>query len=272
MPIAHAAIGNGLLKSRKSAREAGRKRLLEELGREILSGHDRVFFSPLTIAEAELDELAAFVAASSLSAAWGQAALTAIAADRSPLRAVDAIVPNVERTVATEVARAFNDERERLLVDMAEFLGGGDRSGKPDLPRPGAFKVWSAVLDSKTCSRCFAVDGEIVELHKQFSVGSPPPLHPRCRCIVESIIVHKPERLEDIQIDYGLFKEELRDVIREGRAISDRRAFAFASDSLGKERSPKVLTKRFYEESYATARSPRGGGDPKERREAAKRA
>lgn len=258
LPAAHASIGNGLLRARGAARAAGRERLLEELGREVLGGRDRLLATPLTITAAELDEVAAFVAASSLSASWGQAALSAITADASPMKAAKAVAPNVERTVATEVARAFNDERERLLVDMAAILGGEATPGRPDIPRPGAFKILSAVLDTKTCPRCFAADGEIVELHKPFSVGALP-LHPNCRCVVEHIIVAKPERLEDIAIDYDLFKQELRDVIREGRAESERHALGFASESLGpgkRRRSPSTLTKRFAEERYERKDTP----------------
>jgi hypothetical protein len=160
------------------------------------------------------------------------------------------------RTASTEVARAFNHERNGIIIDLGGGLGGPEPSDLgaplgPQRPGPGLFKVWSAILDRATCPACFRADGEIVEAHVAFTAGEMP-LHPHCRCLVEHVIVSKPERLEDIAIDYDLFKQELRDVIRERREISDRHALSFASDSLGESRSPLALTRRFYDESYAT--------------------
>ena len=250
-PDAQAAIGIDLLRGREAARETGRSSLEEALTKQFGQ-----FRFPLTVAEEELDSAAAFVAASSLTAAWGSAALSALAAGSPVTKASRAIETNVERTVATETARAFNDERDRLLVSLWEGGGHVGPSGVWDLPKAGAFKVYSAVLDARTCSQCFSADGEIVELHRQFKAGTPPQ-HPRCRCVVEHLLVPKPERLEDIAIDYELFKQELRDVIREGRAESQRHALGFASDSLGTKRSPKALAQRFDEERYATRSAPK---------------
>lgn len=159
----------------------------------------------------------------------------------------------VARVAVTETARAFNDERHRLIVELGAW--DDEHHGPPDRqePKPGLFKVFSAILDRLTCPRCIRADGEIVEANKPFKAGTPP-LHPNCRCIVEHLIVPKPERLEDIAIDYELFKQELADVIAENRIISDRQALKFASESLGDKRSPVVLTKRFANEPYATRR------------------
>lgn len=248
-----ASVGHELLAGRQAARDEGRAGLEAEL--------DRVF--PLSVSTAELDAAASFIAASSITAAWGAAALAALAADKSPSKAARSVDPNVQRSVATEVASAFNGERDRLLIDLGEMGGiDGAGGGRLDTRTPGMYKVWSAVLDRVTCARCFGADGEVVELHKEFKGGFPPPLHPNCRCVVEHVIVPKPERIDDISIDYDLFKAELRDVIREGRVKvdaagqGDRHSLGFVSDSLGagRNRSPKALTKRLANEDYATRR------------------
>ncbi len=248
-PALQASIGTELLMARREARLAGRQRLESEL--------DATF--PMMVTGAELDAAAAFIAAAGLTAAWGSAALSALAAGATLGRVPTAIGSNVDRTVATEVARAFNDERDAILVDFGSRFGADrDPSDEGRRPQPGIFKLYSAVLDGKTCQKCFGADGEIVEPHQSFKAGTPPQ-HPWCRCLVEHVIVPKPARLEDIIIDYELFKEELRDVIREGRIVSDRQALSFVSDSLGSKRSPEVLTKRFHDEAYATRRSDAGG-------------
>lgn len=242
-----ASLGYELYAGRTRARDEGRERLEDEL--------DRVL--PVAVTTADLDAAAAFVASSGLTAAWGAAALAAIAAGSTLSRTPKAIEPSVQRTVSTEVARAFNDERERLLIDLGEMGGmGGLDTGRIDTRSPGMFKVFSAFLDGKTCPRCFEADGETVELHKAFKSGTAP-LHPHCRCTVEHIIIPKPDRLDDVAIDYELFKAELRDIIREKREESAQHALGFVADSMGrgKSRSPKALTKRFANEDYVR-RSP----------------
>ena len=155
---------------------------------------------------------------------------------RAPETAARARAPGLERIAATETASAFNDERRRACEDLAKS------SLAPEL-----FRVWSAVLDRKTCAFCFGKDGQVRALHESF--GASPPVHPNCRCIIELVRVPRPERLEDIHIDYASFKAEVRDVIRERREESGRHAAAFITDSMGEHgdacRSPFVLTGRF---------------------------
>lgn len=249
-PSLQASVAVELLQGKREARIEGRERLQAELGHSF----------PITF-EAEADAAASFISAAGLTAAWGNAALSAIAASAPVSKAATAIAPSVERTVATEVARSFNDERHSLLVTIGGGHGGPDEEDRErHHPAKGMFKIWSALLDGKTCSRCFEADGEIVELTAAFTHGTPP-LHPHCRCVIEHILVPRPERLEDISIDYDLFKQELRDIIREGRAGSERHALGFASDSLGATRSPQALTRRFADEPYAigTPAGSRGG-------------
>lgn len=191
-----------------------------------------------------LDGVASFAAAAGLAAAWVGAATRKMVAGVSLKGLARAIDTNVQRTVATEVAYAFNDERELVFGELISLQGSGNDDGTP-APRAGAFKVWSAVLDGRTCPRCFAADGETVEVGAKFQAGIAP-LHPFCRCIVEYVIVPKVERLEDVAIDYDLFKREMREVIREQRIDDgDRHAVGFLGDSMGKTRSPVALTRRY---------------------------
>jgi SPP1 gp7 family putative phage head morphogenesis protein len=136
----------------------------------------------------------------------------------------------LRRIAATETARAFNDER------LAETRAHHE-------PRAGVFKVWSAVLDRRTCAYCFDRDGRTFELEAK--VGESPPVHVCCRCVWEFVWVPHPERLEDIGLDLEAFKREMRDVIRERRVPSERHAAAFVRASMGRTRSPVVLTRKF---------------------------
>ena len=110
-------------------------------------------------------------------------------------------------------------------------------------PEAGVFKVWSAVLDRKTCGICFDKDGRTIELHASF--GETPPIHVCCRCAIEFVYVPQPERLDDVAFDYALFKREMRDVIRERSVAGDRHATGFVRGSMGRARSPVQLTKKF---------------------------
>jgi hypothetical protein len=227
------ALEGALTEARGYARTAGRDLLASAFAVASpapLSGRD------------EHDAAAAHSASSSWSAAWASAATALVLSEDDPARAPEtaarARAPGLGRIAATETASAFNDERRRAFDDLAKS------SLAPEL-----FRVWSAVLDRKTCAFCFGKDGQVRALHESF--GASPPVHPNCRCIIELVRVPRPERLEDISIDYASFKAEVRDVIRERREESGRHAAAFITDSMGaRSRSPLVLTGRFTRKPY----------------------
>jgi SPP1 gp7 family putative phage head morphogenesis protein len=184
------------------------------------------------------DAAAAHASSSSYAAAWTTTAMLGVLtwADTgeggSPVRALSPSAQDyrLRAIAATESARAFNDERIRAVRQS-------------DARTPGVFKVWSAVLDRRTCTDCFGRDGETIPLVSSF--GTTPPVHVNCRCTIGFVFVPHPERLDDIAFDYDLFKREMRDVVRERHVQSDRHAPGFMRASQGRTRSPVVLTRKF---------------------------
>ncbi len=223
------ALERALVEVRRVARAASRRTVEGELAAGAVSPLD---------GRDEHDAAAAHATASSLSAAWSRSASSTVLGDEpadDALRlAGQMLARRLERAAATETASAFNDERRHVYRDIA-------RSPLAD----ETVKVWSAVLDRKTCAFCFGKDGQVRAMHESF--GAVPPVHPNCRCIVEIVRVPHPARLVDIGIDYQEgFKAELRDAIRERREVSGRYAAAFLTESMGESRrSPLVLTGRF---------------------------
>lgn len=222
-PAVRDAVDHALVRARRQARGRGRESLA--LSSQLAPGSD------------EQDAAASHNTAGSYAAAWGAAAMAAIlASDESgegSLANGFAHAPldyRLRRIAATETASAFNDERARSMREAHE-------------PEAGVFKVWSAVLDRRTCGVCFDKDGRTIELHASF--GEMPPIHVCCRCAIEFVHVPKPARVQDIAFDYALFKREMRDVIRERRVRGERHAPRFVRSSMGKARSPVHLTKTF---------------------------
>lgn len=250
------AIYADLSAANLAARQAGRERLVATLGTSVVVMADGGAGHAISSASAA-------ASGASLTSSWMSAALGAIGAWRGrgslarELSSVPtSVAPRVIRVAATETARSFNDERTRYLdaVIGGPYRGSVDGArgfvDRDQPPRAGVWKIWSAVLDRRTCPRCFDLDGTILEGAGVFPAG-PPPVHPHCRCLVEYIIVPKPERLEDIAIDYDLFKQEVRDIIRERREVEDGRySFEFAAESMGRKRSPLVLSDRFRKRPY----------------------
>ena len=218
VPLLQRSVEHAIVDGRVETRVVARRELATELPAvepSVLSGRE------------EDDAASGHTAAASYASAWGAAAMAAVLAESDePVGGQD---HRLRRIAATESAAAFNDERRRLYDDLGDL--------------PGTFKVWSAVLDRKTCHFCFGKDGQAVRLHE--SLGETPPVHPFCRCTLELVRVPHPARLDDIAFDYALFKEEMADVIRERRAVSDRHAGAFIGDSMGARRSPEVLAEKF---------------------------
>jgi hypothetical protein len=183
----------------------------------------------------EHDAAAAHSAAGSLASSWGTRATAMVMDEAEPLHPfrTSARDARLERTAATETASAFNDERRRIIVQ-----------GFDDDDRAASFvKVWSALLDRGTCRECFGKDGEVKKLDEGF--GVTPPVHPHCRCIIEIVHVPRPERLDDVAVDYARLKDELEDRIREHRIRAARTAREFIEESMGATRSPVALTRRY---------------------------
>lgn len=56
------------------------------------------------------------------------------------------------------------------------------------LPFIVAFK-YSAIMDSRTCSFCRRLDGRLFHPRSPYLVLLAPPIHPRCRSILSSVMI-----------------------------------------------------------------------------------
>ena len=163
-----------IARNRQAARAAASTRLGAELG---AAGVALAAMGPTHAARAHEDDALAESAAASLAAQWRTilmaSVLRAARKDEDAATALRKAAPamdcRVERTAATEIAYAYNDEHARALEEAQQR-------------EPGLFagiqivRVWSAVLDRRTCIECADRDGRVVE-------GDDPPLHPLCRCV-----------------------------------------------------------------------------------------
>jgi predicted aldo/keto reductase-like oxidoreductase len=73
---------------------------------------------------------------------------------------------------ATEVAHAFNDERERQTDEVSKAYTA-----------PFVIKVWDATLDKRTCNVCARRDGTLQFIGLSFHDDGPGKVHPNCRCV-----------------------------------------------------------------------------------------
>lgn len=87
-----------------------------------------------------------------------------------------------------------NNWRERVQSIVAAALWGTVQPAAERATASGAATRqllewrWNAVLDPKTCPVCRPLDGRIEQQVDDFPQG-PPPLHPRCRCVLLPILV-----------------------------------------------------------------------------------
>lgn len=89
------------------------------------------------------------------------------------------------RDIAREAARE-NAKRIALAADT-EFYRSYNEAWISSVKKqkPDARLVWVALLDKHTCPECEALDGTEALASEGFKI--PPPLHPRCRCIINTV-------------------------------------------------------------------------------------
>jgi len=87
-----------------------------------------------------------------------------------------------ETIAITEMAYAYNYGQQAYMEQcIRDGLIGG------------AQKKWMTAFDERVCEVCGKIDGEVVEMEADFSIGVlVPPAHPRCRCVVNYINVLPP--------------------------------------------------------------------------------
>lgn len=205
MPALAAALAWALLSGRRKAREAASTVAAQEI--QVLRLVEREAFTLTIKGASAADAAVAQVRASSIASSWGSAAIAKIEealrpTAKSPKAAVAELTALVERraerTVATEVANAFNEGKSEAYSEIAQEPWAA-----------GMYRTWSAYLDSITCSYCWRKDGETVPLGQPFNDGMNPPAHPNCRCIITTAFVPNPAALEAIGWDYEGFKDEV---------------------------------------------------------------
>lgn len=76
-----------------------------------------------------------------------------------------------ENIARTETMRASNEGVAQLWKQAQEK---GLLTGRE-------MKVW---ITADPCPICAPLEGEMVGINEEFSVGQDPPLHPRCRCTI----------------------------------------------------------------------------------------
>lgn len=72
---------------------------------------------------------------------------------------------NAKRIASTEVSRAFSE------ASLAAYKESGFKK-----------YIWIAEQDSRTCSICNALDGEVFDVDGSIIGSDTPPIHPFCRC------------------------------------------------------------------------------------------
>lgn len=179
---------------------------------------------------------------------WERAGGTEAALARELRAATERLLPRVESHAAWQAMEAYN----RQHADAWDLLAGtGPVEVEPLLPdgwSANLFRLWSAVLDRKTCPVCHGLDGTMVPMGKKFHAGEAP-LHIRCRCVVITIDIPDEKQLRKlpgITLDYAQLKDDIREHFRNSR-LTDltglRHSESFVREAL-KTSSPEALTRR----------------------------
>jgi len=198
--LAH-ELTTAIVAARLHGRQAGARRAAVELratgGAKLLPQLREV--SPL------VHDPHAAVAADSLATQWrtrawheAQAAqrrgIANAEVDRSDVTASGAVYRTpatmssaTSRTATTETARAYSEGHVESTADLLDDEGRivpPAGTGAVDWEGVTVLDRWSAILDSRTCGVCGALEGDHTLVGQPFVSGEEPgSVHPRCRCI-----------------------------------------------------------------------------------------
>ena len=97
------------------------------------------------------------------------------------------------KELAQRVYTTYDDWgfRRAELIARTETLRASNEAALETYRQSGVVekKIWITYIDDRTCEECDGLDGEVVELEKDFEGGyDAPPAHPRCRCAVGGFI------------------------------------------------------------------------------------
>lgn len=179
---AAALLRRAVLSVLRAAQKSTRARSNKTLKREIAAALD----GEIDLADAivEGDRKRALHVARQLAKRWKKRTAEHVAGG-SPYRkaakaAAKEVQPYLELVSRTEVAAAFNAERESVLRRTVEFT----KRARGHLM---LFKVWDAEMDERTCQVCDGMHGTVVRVDEDFSI--PMPAHPRCRCMTSVLLL-----------------------------------------------------------------------------------
>lgn len=198
-----------------NARQLARLRSIQALRRN-LRRHDkqgliaRLIQGAKAAAKRRADRVRAKQVADAMAEHWRQAAKKVISPKKGPYRTPGKVIPDrpkapPPRTVAkkvakaeayrtnmvaaTEVSRAFNEEREDAFQVLAEEV---DPKAEEQ-----PWREWDATLDKRTCEICDRADGSMVRVGSKFRAGTPGKVHPNCRCLEQLVWMPRGFRGKD---------------------------------------------------------------------------
>ncbi len=133
-----------------------------------------------------------------------------------------------------------------------------------EIEAPEAIEIWSAILDKRTCPKCFALDGAVRPRGQPFPGNARPPVHLLCRCIVVTMVAGAAEfrKLPGIGIDYDELKAEISEHLLKTasrRVIGQRHAADYVREAF-QTTSPEALVRRLRRRRYfkvPSAKAPR---------------
>lgn len=188
------AMAAAILAARQDARAAAAEQVDDEIA--MVSGAIGEQIAPAPPPDnRQEDVINAETAAATYSSAWTALALFALtkwarsggrggSIQAAIVKVTTTIEYRLKRLVATEAARARNDEHKE------RWRGIVKAHPRSVSWRRVAFRRWDARLDRKVCSMCRAHDSEECPIDGAFSQGHEPgEVHPHCRCIATVVVL-----------------------------------------------------------------------------------
>lgn len=274
-----------MAEARSIAREMAARQVAIE-AEPVLRGANALTFTH-ALPEAELESLFAEHAGRAVAQKLGSTAISETAQwerkgeslgslSRRLGRVGERLEPERKRHALTQAAAAYSEAKRDSWAKLKEggalppipgIVSGGAGGRRGRKGDDGVRRIWSAILDRKTCPHCWKLDGEMAKLYEPFPEDARTPLHGHCRC--DELTVFIPEELRrymsGAELDYQALKDDIREYMGSrsfdvGEGV--RHAKSFVDEVLeSRGRSPVILTarmndRRAYFPNIVQARAP----------------